>query len=94
MTEIESAEKSQKRKKNPPTAEAERPFEDALRELEQLAAQLERGDLSLDDAVAAYDKGIELSKLCRKKLDEAEGKIQQLSKEAGLRDFLPENLDE
>ncbi len=77
-----------------PPQEPEKQFEEALRELEQLAAQMERGDLTLDQAVAAYERGIGLSRLCRKKLDEAEGKIRQISREAGLTDFLPEGTDE
>ncbi len=80
--------KGKTREKAAPTEPEEaRPFEEALKELEQLAAQMERGDLTLDDAVEAYDKGIRLSKHCRKKLDEAEGKIQKLTREAGLSDL-------
>lgn len=77
------------RKRKPATEapEEQRPFEEVLKELEQVAAQMERGDLPLDDAIAAFEKGIRLSAYCRKKLDEAEGKIQRLTREAGLEEF-------
>lgn len=92
MEEIPQGDQPIKKKKSKPAepGEPERPFEEALKELEQLASQMERGDLTLDDAVAAYERGIQLSKHCRKKLDEAEGKIQKLTAEAGLSEFLPE----
>jgi exodeoxyribonuclease VII small subunit len=76
-----------KRKQAGETAEEQRPFEEVLKELEQVAAQMERGDLPLDDAIASFEKGIRLSAYCRKKLDEAEGKIQKLTREAGLEEF-------
>ena len=55
-------------------------FEEALRRLEEIAEQLEGGDLSLDDALAAFEEGISLVGLCRRLLDRAEKKIQRLSK--------------
>ncbi|MBI3891660.1 MAG: exodeoxyribonuclease VII small subunit [Candidatus Wallbacteria bacterium] len=96
MEDNAPAEKPAKRKSKAaePPPEPERPFEEALRELEQLAVQMERGDLTLDQAVAAYERGIGLSRLCKKRLDEAEAKIQQITREAGLKDFLPEGSDE
>ncbi|MBI4867517.1 MAG: exodeoxyribonuclease VII small subunit [Candidatus Wallbacteria bacterium] len=96
MDENATPEKPAKKriKATEPPQEPEKQFEEALRELEQLAAQMERGDLTLDQAVASYERGIGLSRLCKKKLDEAEGKIQQISREAGLTDFLPEGTDE
>lgn len=53
-------------------------FEDELKQLEEVVADLERGDLSLDDSIAKFEKGIELSKKCHKKLEEAEKKINIL----------------
>ena len=58
----------------------ENTFEQSLKELEQVVLELEKGDLTLDKAIQSFEKGIELSKLCSKKLDEAEKKINILVK--------------
>ena len=50
-------------------------FEEAIIELEQIVNNLERGELTLEESIAGFQKGIELSKLCSSKLDEAEKKI-------------------
>ena len=55
-------------------------FEQSLKELEQVVLELEKGDLTLDQAISNFEKGIELSKVCGKKLDEAEKKINILVK--------------
>ena len=59
-------------------AEKEPTFEEAFGQLEQIVAKLEEGEPSLDDSVKAYEEGIELVKLCMKKLNEAEKKMQKL----------------
>lgn len=56
-------------------------FEDSLKKLEEVVAQLERGDLSLDDAVRLFEEGTRLSALCRQQLEEAEGKVEILMKQ-------------
>jgi exodeoxyribonuclease VII small subunit len=53
-------------------------FEDAQRELEQIVQQLETGQADLDDAIKLWERGEELYRLCAKKLDSAEGKIEEL----------------
>lgn len=53
-------------------------FEAALKELEQIVDQLERGEVSLDDAVAAYERGSELKKQCQTRLDEARLKVDKI----------------
>jgi len=58
----------------------ENTFEQSLKELEQVVADLEKGDLTLNKAIENFEKGIELSKVCGKKLDEAEKKINILVK--------------
>lgn len=58
----------------------ENTFEQSLKELEQVVLELEKGDMTLDKAIASFEKGIELSKVCTKKLDEAEKKINILVK--------------
>lgn len=55
-------------------------FEEALSELETIASQLEEGTLGLDDSITRFEKGIELARFCREKLEEAERKIEILQK--------------
>ncbi len=55
-------------------------FEDAQRELEQIVERLERGDADLDQAIALWERGEELYKLCVSRLDTAHGKIEELGK--------------
>jgi exodeoxyribonuclease VII small subunit len=57
-------------------------FEDRLRELEEILRKLERGDLSLDDSVAEYERGIAALRSCRSVLDGAERKIEELVRQA------------
>ena len=56
-------------------------FETALEELEQVVEQLESGDLSLEDSLAAFEKGVGLVKLCNQKLTEVEKKVELLVKD-------------
>ena len=56
----------------------EKTFEQSIKELEQVVLELEKGDLSLDDAIAKFEAGIKLSKECESKLDMAEKKINVL----------------
>ncbi len=57
-------------------------FEQALAELEQIVQKLERGELPLEESLRLYEQGIALSRLCHGKLEEAEGKIEMLLKDA------------
>ena len=57
-------------------------FEQAQRELEQIVERLEHGQAPLDDAIALWERGEELYKLCLAKLDGAQGKIEELAKRA------------
>ncbi|MGE5215703.1 MAG: exodeoxyribonuclease VII small subunit [Chloroflexota bacterium] len=56
-------------------------FETALEELEQVVEQLESGELNLEDALAAFEKGVGLVKICNQKLNEVEKKIEVLIKD-------------
>lgn len=58
----------------------EKTFEDNLKELEEIANNLESGNLNLDEAIKEFEKGMKLSKECTKKLDLAERKINMLVK--------------
>ena len=60
------------------TAQENLSFEDALKELETIVEKLERGEVSLDDAVAAYERGAILKKLCQDRLDEARLKVDKI----------------
>lgn len=58
-------------------------FEKALKDLENTVSQLEEGDLSLDDSLKKYEKGIKLARECRARLEEAKKKIELLINEDG-----------
>ena len=77
---------------------AEMKFEEALKKLEKIVDDLERGDLSLDEALEKYEEGIRLSKLCAKKLEVARKKVEILLKsEDGsveLKDFDEKSAEE
>jgi exodeoxyribonuclease VII small subunit len=53
-------------------------FEDAMARLETIVAELEKGDLPLDESLKIFEEGIKLSKNCLKMLDEAERKVEIL----------------
>ena len=54
-------------------------YEDLERELEQIVTRLEQGQVSLDEAIALWERGEELYRLCAAKLDGAQGRIEELS---------------
>ena len=53
-------------------------FEQAMNELEMLVNSLDKGDISLDQAIAAYDRGSQLKDHCQKKLNEAKMKVETI----------------
>jgi exodeoxyribonuclease VII small subunit len=57
-------------------------FEQALEALEKIVERLEKGELTLEESLTLYEEGIRLSRLCHGKLEEAEGKIEMLLKDA------------
>ncbi len=58
-------------------------FERALDELEKLVERMEEGELSLEESLKLYERGIELSKACQKALEAAEKRIRILSERDG-----------
>ena len=56
-------------------------FEKAMARLENIVDELERGDLDIDKSLEIFEEGIKMSRLCTKKLNEAEAKIQKLTKD-------------
>lgn len=54
-------------------------FEQALQELEKIVGQLEKGDVSLEDSIAAYERGVALKNHCESKLKDAQLKIEKIT---------------
>lgn len=60
---------------------AEATFERALAELEKLVAQMEGGKLSLEQALEAHKRGLELARFCQERLDAAQRRVKVLEGE-------------
>lgn len=58
-------------------------FETAMRDLEEIVARLEQGDLALEESLAAFERGVMLTRTCQVALKEAEQKVEILLKKAG-----------
>ena len=58
-------------------------FEEALEELERLVNSMEEGELSLEDSMKAFEKGIKLTRECQTALQKAEQKVHILLNESG-----------
>ncbi len=54
-------------------------FEDAMKELERIVRELESGQVKLDDAVKAYERGTALKTHCESKLAEARTKVEKIT---------------
>jgi len=57
-------------------------FEEAFRRLEEIVAELESGDLSLDESLAKYEAGVKMLGVCRGILEQAEKKIEMLIRDS------------
>ena len=55
-------------------------FEKAMTRLEKIVEELERGELDIDKSLEIFEEGIKMSRVCSKKLSEAEAKIEKLTK--------------
>jgi len=66
-------------KKNIPIGSAVASFERALDELEQLVQKMEQGEQSLDESLAAYERGVALYRECQKVLEQAELRVRLLA---------------
>jgi exodeoxyribonuclease VII small subunit len=55
-------------------------FEESLKKLEKIVEDLEKGDLSLDEALKKYQDGIGLARMCSERLESAKKKVELLSK--------------
>ncbi len=56
-------------------------FEENVKQLETIVAQLERGDLPLEDSIKLFEQGMRVSAACKEQLEAAEGKVQMLMKQ-------------
>jgi exodeoxyribonuclease VII small subunit len=70
-----------KRKESDTVPAASVTFESMMKRLEELVSRLERGDLSLEESIQAFEEGIKLVKQCTSVLGEAEKRIQHLTQE-------------
>lgn len=61
-------------------------FESAISELETLVNTLEEGDLSLDKSLELFERGVQLSRFCHQRLEEAERRIEVLNEQGELSD--------
>lgn len=62
-------------------------FEQLLKELQEIVNNLESGNLSLEDSVEAYQKGMTISLECKKRLDQAKEVVVKKATEKGEVDF-------
>ncbi len=67
-------------------------FESNLRELEALVERLEAGDLSLEESLKQFERGIRLTRACQAALQAAEQKVEMLSQKAGKETIEPAAL--
>ena len=77
---------------NAPAVE-EMTFEQAMRELETVVGQLERGDVALDASIALYERGAKLKKRCEDELKRAEEKVAALTLDASGTPVATQPLD-
>jgi exodeoxyribonuclease VII small subunit len=60
-------------------------FEAAIAELEAIVKKLEEGDLALEQSLALYERGVQLSRFCHAQLEEAERRIEILNERGELK---------
>ncbi len=69
-------------------------FEDALSELETLVDVLEKGDLSLEDSLKTFERGVQLTRTCQEALKDAEQKVRLLNQDPSGESLEPYDSDE
>lgn len=70
-------------------------FEEALKELESIVRKMEQGDLPLDQSLAAFERGVQLTRHCQQALQSAQQKVQVLlvdDEKAELSPFIPSDI--
>ena len=72
-------------------------FEEAMKRLDEITAELSREGVSLDRSLALYEEGVKLARVCNEKLEDTERKIKMLqisqSGEVSEKDFIPNEND-
>lgn len=71
-------------------------FETAMHDLEELVERLEQGEMPLEESLAAFERGVMLTRACQSALKEAEQKVEILLKKAGepvIEEFTPDEPD-
>jgi exodeoxyribonuclease VII small subunit len=66
-----------------PGIEDPRRFEASLSELEAIVERLEQGELSLEESLGAFERGVQLTRACQQALDQAEQRVRILTQEGG-----------
>lgn len=66
-------------------------FEMAIKELEKIVQDLEKGEIDLDKAITKYTEATNLIKYCEEKLDNASATINKIVNNGNIEDFEPEN---
>ncbi len=69
-------------------------YEDAIAELSTIVNRLNSGNVSLDDSIALYSRGVELASWCDKKLNEVEKKISIINKETNTEESFVDEEEE
>ena len=83
------SKKPETRVSDHPDNNKEPDFEGALLELESLVGRLEKGELSLDESLQQFKRGVELARRCQRILDQAQQVVEQLSKEEDESSAIP-----
>ena len=79
------------KKKDEIDASSPESFESAMEQLETLVSKMESGDLSLEESLEAFEKGVHLTRFCQDKLQKAELKIQELNSKGEIIEIDQEN---
>lgn len=69
-------------------------FEEALGRLEEIVRRMETGDMGLEESLKAFEEGIKLARVCSRKLDEAERRVDMLLKQGEDLVIKPFKVDE
>ena len=69
-------------------------FETAIQELEEIVESMENDQLTLDESLKQFERGVELSRICQTNLKKAEQKVEQLVKKHGEMVIEPFNVNE
>ena len=79
------------KKKDEIDASSPESFESAMEQLETLVSKMESGDLSLEESLEAFEKGVHLTRFCQDQLQKAELKVQELNSKGEIIEIDQEN---